>query len=246
MKHAIIALLVLVCAPAALAQDREARAGVREADTAARVAAADLHRAARTGDVALLQARMRQGASPDTRDKEGHTPLMDAVAAGQLSSMRLLIAHKADVNIRANDGQTPLIEAAAEGRLDAAKLLVESGADLNIVSRGWGSALKTAERTGNSDVAAMLLQAGARSTGSSVGDTVCVRPWEGNGYCGTVVSIDKTHYRLRVTSIVGCEKGCAAKAECSAGRPVGGSEGIAVGDEVDTVTWCLTHTGVKP
>jgi hypothetical protein len=92
----------------------------------------------------------------------------------------------------------------------------------------------------------MLVEAGARSTGSSVGDTVCVRPWGGDGYCGTVESIDKTHYRLRVTKLVGCEKGCPVKAECSAGREVGGSHGIAVGDEVATVSWCLTHTGVKP
>ena len=144
------------------------------------------------------------------------------------------------------DGRTPLIEAAADGHLDAARALVESGADLNLSSRGWGTAVKSAERGGHNDVAAMLLQAGAQSTGSSVGDTVCVRPWEGNGYCGTVLSISKTQYRLRVTSLVGCERGCQAKAECSAGRNVGGSDGIAVDEEVNTVSWCLTHTGVKP
>lgn len=229
---AIIALLVLACGPAAWAQEA--------------AATADLHRAARTGDVALLQVRLRQGISPDARDKDGRTPLMDAVAAGQVPAMRLLLASRADVNARARDGQTPLIAAAAEGRLDAARLLVQSGADLNLGARGWGSALKAAERTGHNEVAALLLQAGARSTGSSAGDTVCVRPWDGNGYCGTVEAVDKTHYRLRVTKIVGCEQGCPAKAECSAGRDVGGSDGIAVGDEVSTVSWCLTQTGVKP
>jgi hypothetical protein len=48
-----------------------------------------------------------------------------------------------------------------------------------------------------------------------------------------------------VTGIVGCADGCAAQAECSAGRGVGGAQGIAVGDTVDTVSWCLTHTGVQ-
>ncbi len=227
-----IAVLVLACAPAALAQDT--------------AAAADLHKAARSGDVALIQARLRQGVNPNVRDQEGRTPLMDAVVTEQVAAMRALISGGADVNVRARDGQTPLIEAAGEGRLDAARVLVASGADLNLSSRGWGTALKTAERTGHNDVAAMLLQAGARSTGSSVGDTVCVRSWGGNGYCGKVLSINKTQYRLRVTSLVGCERGCPAKAECSAGRNVGGSDGIAVDDEVNTVSWCLTHTGVKP
>ena len=231
-RHAILALLVLACAPAVVAQET--------------AAAADLHKAARSGDVPLLESRLRQGADPNARDKAGRTPLMDAVTAGQVPAMRLLIGKGADVNARAHDGQTPLIAAAVEGSLDAARLLVQSGADLNIVSRGWGSALKAAERTGHNDIAAMLLRAGARPTGSSVGDTVCVRPWGGDGYCGTVEAIDKNHYRLRVTKIVGCEKGCLAKTECSAGRNVGGSGGIAVGDEVSTVSWCLTDTGVKP
>jgi hypothetical protein len=226
-RHAIPVLLILACAPVAFAQT-------------------DLHTAARTGDVALLESRLRQGGDPNARDKEGRTPLMDAVAAGQVPIMRLLIGKGADVNARAHNGETPLIAAAAEGSLDAARLLVASGADLNVVARGWGSALKAAERTGHSDIAAMLLKAGARRTGSSVGDTVCVRPWGGEGYCGTVESIDKNRYSLRVTKVVGCEKGCAAKTECSAGRNVGGSGGIAVGDEVSTVSWCLTDTGVKP
>jgi hypothetical protein len=225
---------------------QQGQAKPAQKDAAAQTTRTDLHKAARSGDLTLLRLRLAQGANPNVRDTQGRTPLMDAVAGDQLDAIRLLISHGADLNARANDGETPLMQAAAEGRLDAARLLVQSGAGLNLVSRGWGSALRTAERTGHNDIAAMLLEAGARSTGSSVGDTVCVRPWGGDGYCGTVESIDKTHYRIRVTKIVGCEDGCPARKECSAGRPVGGSDGITVGDEVDTVVWCLTQTGVKP
>ena len=103
-----------------------------------------------------------------------------------------------------------------------------------------------AERTGHNDLAAILLKAGARSSGKSVGDTVCVRPWDGSGYCGVVEEIQKTVFRIHVTEIVGCEEGCVAKAECSEKRPVGGRDGIRPGEVVTTVSWCLTHTGVKP
>jgi hypothetical protein len=205
----------------------------------------DLHRAARTGDLALLRAQLQSGANPNQRDSDGRTPLMDAVAAGKVSSMRVLLSAKADVNAHANSGRTALIEAAAQGNLSAARLLIQSGADLNSTQRGWGSAVKTAERMGHPEIAALLLKAGAKSSGSSVGDKVCVRPWAGDGYCGTIESANKNDFRIRITEIVGCKDGCPAQ-ECSAGRAVGGSYGINIGDEINTVSWCLTQTGVKP
>ncbi len=204
-----------------------------------------LHDAARTGNLSLLKARLKQGADPDLRDKDGRTPLMDAVAGGQLAAIRTLLSAGANVNARATDGRTPLIEAAVHGRPKSARLLIAARADLNYEQRGWGTALEAAERAGHNDIAAILRNAGARSSGHSPGDKVCVRPWSGDGYCGTVTAVNRTRYQIHVTEIVGCTDGCPAKAECSAGRAVGGRDGIGVGDVVATVSWCLTHTGVK-
>jgi hypothetical protein len=184
--------------------------------------------------------------NPDERDKANRTPLMEAVKSGRIEAVRMLLGAGADVNATSAAGRTPLIEAAEYGQADSAQLLISFGADLNASQRGWGSPLEAAERTGHSELAEMLRRAGARSSGRSVGDTVCVRPWQGDGYCGVVEEVNKTSFRLRVTEIVGCEGGCWARAECSASRAVGGAGGIQIGDEITTVSWCLTHTGVKP
>jgi hypothetical protein len=234
---AILAIVLVQTATTAFAQQPET-------GPAKPVMVSVMHEAARTGDVAALRAELQAGASPDARDMKKRTPLMDAAAAGQLKAMRALLNAGANVNARAGDNRTPLIEAAAGGHLEAARLLVQTGADINTRERGWGTPLEVAERNGHNDVAALLRAAGACSSGRSPGDTVCVLPWEGEGYCGTVESVNKTQFQIRVTRIVGCKDGCSAQAECSAGRPVGGSDGITVGDSVDTVSWCLTHTGV--
>jgi hypothetical protein len=206
----------------------------------------DLHRAAKEADLPLLRSRLEQGADPNAKDLAGHTALFDAVSAGHLDAVYLLLNAGAKASAGAVDGRTSLIEASAHGRLDITQLLIQFGADLNAAQRGSGTALQNAERYGHNDVAALLLKAGARSSGKSVGDTVCVRPWRGDGFCGTVTTVNKTEFTINITKVVGCAGSCPAKAECSAGKPVGGSEGLQVGDVVTTRSWCLTHTGVQP
>lgn len=203
-----------------------------------------LHQAARAGNLILVRALLRREADVDARDAAGRTALMDASAAGQLNVMRLLLASGADVNARSRTGITALIEAAENGRNKSSHILILSGADVNVSSRGLGTALEAAERGGHDAIVTMLRASGAHTSGKSVGDTVCVRPWGGEGYCGTVEAAKKNDYRIRVTEIIGCKNGCPAKSECSAGKMVGGAGGIAIGDEVKTVSWCLTHTGV--
>jgi ankyrin repeat protein len=184
------------------------------------------------------------GSSAAVTANRGETELHRAARTGDLTALQSQLKLGVNPNVRDAEGRTPLMDAAEQGQLNAAQALIKSGADLNARTR-VGSALEIAERTGHSDVAAALRDAGALTNGRSVGDTVCVRPWGGDGFCGKVEAIDKQAYTLRVTQIVGCEKGCAAKAECSAAKPVGGSDGIAAGDLVTTKSWCLTHTGVQ-
>ena len=203
-----------------------------------------LHKAAREGDLAKLRSLLDSGSDPNQRDSDGIRPLVDAVAAGQLNAVRALLAAGASPNLPSSGGRTPLIEAAVRGQIEIARLLIAGGADLNIAERGAGTALEAAEREGRTELAALLRRSGARTSGRSVGDRVCVRPWKGDGYCGDVEAIDGNNYRLRVTQIVGCPDGCTALAECSGGKPVGGNGGLRTGDTIVTPGSCLTHTGV--
>jgi uncharacterized protein len=188
--------------------------------------------------LALSSAALAAGKAADPA-------LLQAARSGDLTALRARLKAGADVNAAGKDGTTPLIEAALHGQTAAAEALIAAGADIDANRRGYGSPLDAAERAGHTALAGLLREKGARSaSGRAVGDTVCVRPWDGDGYCGTVEAASRSSYRIRITEVVGCTEGCAARAECSHGRAVGGPKGLAAGDTVETVSWCLTHTGV--
>jgi hypothetical protein len=182
----------------------------------------------------------------DTRNGQGLTPLVVAASQGDTAGVKSLLAQGAQVNATAVDGRTPLIAATQSGNLETVTALIAAGANLNRGWRGGGTALNIAENTGQSQIAALLLASGAQSTGKSVGDTVCVRPWSGDGFCGTVRSFSPRSVEIDITRIVGCAGTCLARQDCSEARPVGGINGIQAGDHVAVPSWCLTQTGVKP
>ncbi len=200
--------------------------------------------------IACAQATGQSAPQPDpsidARDPHGLTPLIAAASAGDAGKVSSLLAQGAGVNVTAADGRTPLIAAVQSNHIEIVRGLIAAGANLNLATRATGTPLEVAEANGQPEIAAALLAAGARSSGKSVGDTVCVRPWQGNGYCGTVRAFSIRSVQIQVTKIVGCTNGCSAREECSASRLVGGADGLRSGDQVAVPSWCLTQTGVKP
>jgi hypothetical protein len=187
-----------------------------------------------------------QQSRQDAHNTQGLTPLIVAASAGQTEAVRALLAQGASVDAVSADGRTALIAAVQSGKIETVRALIAAGANLDRASRGTGTALNVAENTGKPQIAALLLTAGARTTGKSVGDTVCVRPWGGDGFCGTVRSFNVRSVEIQVTGIVGCANGCTAREECSASKQVGGNGGLRAGDKIAVPSWCLTQTGVKP
>jgi Ankyrin repeats (3 copies) len=178
---------------------------------------------------------------------EADRELWSAVRTGDAARVRRVLRQGANPNATLPSGWTPLMEATKEGRLDAAEALLAGGARPDARDRAAGTALDVAERTGQDSLAALLRRHGARGSGKSVGDRVCVRPWKGSGFCGTVAAIEGTTVLVDVTAVVGCDGGCTPDPECSAGRAVGGpsAEAVRTGTSVRTKSWCLTHTGLE-
>jgi hypothetical protein len=200
--------------------------------------------AAGRGDRARLSALLAAGADPDTRDRTGRPALLLAVGSGQVGAVRALLKGGAAPSAATRSGWTPLHGAAEAGALDIALALLEADADPDLRDRVRGTPLDVAEQADHDEVARLLREHGARGSGTSVGDTVCVRSWAGDGFCGVVEDRDGTRHRLRVTEVVGCTSACEADAACSGGHPVGPG-GLAAGDTVWVPTSCLTDTGLR-
>src|SRR5512137_811124 len=170
--------------------------------------------------------------------------LVAAAGRGDVGEVAALLRAGADADAADRSGWTGLHLAADTGDLALARLLLEAGAHPDLRSRARGTPLDVAERSGRLDVARLLRDFGAKGSGKSIGDTVCVRPWQGDGYCAVVEAVGATRYHLRVSRVVGCGAGCEPEPSCSGGRAVG-QGGLGVGDALWVPASCLTHTGVR-
>jgi len=92
-----------------------------------------IHDAAKTGDLAGVQAELDKGVDANEVDRSffNLTPLHWAISKGVAE---LLISEGADVNAITLEGSTPLHFAAWNGFTEIAELLIDNGADLNVIN----------------------------------------------------------------------------------------------------------------
>lgn len=118
-----------------------------------------LFEAIRNGTLSLVKTDVMKE-ELNTSDQSGRTPLMHAVAFGNLETLRALLDADAEVNARNRSDATALLWAA--GDQEKARLLIERGADVKIQSRqGRTPLMVAASRAGNSEVVALMLSKGA-------------------------------------------------------------------------------------
>lgn len=98
-----------------------------------------LHRHARRGKTACVQALLEAGADTELRNIHGMTPLHLAVARGNMECVRALLAAGADLNAPDRHGNTPLMTAFSHRRLPVFRELLGAGADTTLRDKGGRS-----------------------------------------------------------------------------------------------------------
>jgi cytochrome c len=146
-------------------------------------AAAELHDAARRGDLTAVEKLLAGGAAVNSPDGGGATPLYLAAAEGHASVVARLLAAGADARRPASgpfgSTGTPIHVAARYGHLEVVRVLLGAGVDPNFPDDGVGPPLHSALRRGHAAVAELLRASGARPTRATPVDVASANPAAG-------------------------------------------------------------------
>ena len=105
--------------------------------------------AAESGDVTAAALALRAGATLETRDARGRTPLLLAVAEDRLAVARLLVYLGADPDALDDQHDTPWLVTGVTGSVDMLEVLLPAGPDLTIPNRFGGTSLIPASERGH-------------------------------------------------------------------------------------------------
>ena len=114
--------------------------------------------------VEKVKAAISDGTDVNGRDKNGMTPLMNAVQNKNPAVAKLLIDAGADVNARDKDGTTPLMFAASfSTNVTVIEALIKAGANVNLQNRLGNTPLSNANNYNpNPKILEYLIKAGAK------------------------------------------------------------------------------------
>lgn len=112
------------------------------------------------GNVAQVQATLKQGANVDSRNSAKATALLIATRKNHIKIAELLITAGADVNAKDKIHDSPYLYAGARGHNEILLMTLNHGADLKSVNRYGGTALIPASERGHVETVRILIKAG--------------------------------------------------------------------------------------
>ena len=117
--------------------------------------------AAGEGDKEQVELLLSQGASANTKDKDGRPALLEALLNQQSEIAKLLITRGADIQVKDRQGWTPLMYVASHGNLDLVQDLVRRGANVDAKDDLGDTALSLATSKSPKELVRLLLANGA-------------------------------------------------------------------------------------
>jgi uncharacterized protein len=126
----------------------------RDADTGE----TGLHITTRRSDPQWTGFLLQKGASPNSRDREGNTPLMLATQARWAEGVGIFLLVKAQLDLQNRIGETALQKAVQNRDLAIAKQLIEAGANPDLTDSSGASARSLAEADPRSASIAKLMK----------------------------------------------------------------------------------------
>ena len=203
-----------------------------------------LHRAALTGDRALVDSLLRAGADPGAGDQAGAQPLHYAARAGRREVVALLVDHGARVDAAADGGVTPLHEAAARGHPAVVELLIGAGASADQSDFSGNTPLGLARAGGHAAIVRLLEPLSPLWVRQPPVDTLTLPPERGEAgalhpFDVTPVARDGAEWWLAVASIrerEGEDPPCGYRRPWS-GRPWQGAPNTEAFDALAIERW---------
>ncbi len=118
-----------------------------------------VHTAARMGHAACVRILAEKGASVNTVNRDGLTPVHVAAQGGSAGCLKVLFAFGATVNAETRDGETPIFQAAICGRTQALEVItMQSGVNINVQRNDGATALYVAAQNRHVQCVDQLLQ----------------------------------------------------------------------------------------
>ena len=128
-----------------------------------------------TGTGSMIEKGGRMMQNVNTKDRHGHTPLMEAAKVGDIETVKDLVKRGADLEAKSEKGKTALHYAAANGHVVVVTLLLEQGATVDARDRDWRTPLMLAAIYGCNHTIQSLVNSGADVNARTlVGNTAMV------------------------------------------------------------------------